>query len=184
MWTVIIVSFFQHFILFHRFWLRPKLSNVFQINYNLWNSVLSDLLVIYNVKMWQMCHFFLRHVKTGVVLFCYQLPEEKFQRASILVSHFFFPKQCEGRCNYTKHLPSNAFCSSRKEHGMSNMLWTLFDQILKKKNFFFSKFQKNWSFFAKFGTRINWFIITSQLTFSCSGSRIETFEKGVKYVQS
>ena len=58
MWTVIIISFFQHFILFHRFWLRPKLSNVFQINYNLWNSVLSDLLVIYNVKMWQMCHFF------------------------------------------------------------------------------------------------------------------------------
>lgn len=89
-WTVIIVSFFQHFILFHRFWLRPELSNVFEINYNLWNSVLSDLLVIYNVKMWQVCHFFLRHVKTGVVLFCYQLPEEKFQRASILVSHFFY----------------------------------------------------------------------------------------------
>ena len=182
MWTVIIVSFFQHFILFHRFWLRPKLSNVFQINYNLWNSVLSDLLVIYNVKMWQMCHFFLRHVKTGVVLFCYQRKSFRGHRFWWVI--FFFQNSVRvgviirNICQVMRSVVpgKNMVCQTCCEHYLI--------KSSKKKNFFFSKFQKNWSFFAKFGTRINWFIITSQLTFSCSGSRIETFEKGVKYVQS
>lgn len=142
MWTVIIVSFFQHFILFHRFWLRPKLSNVFQINYNLWNSVLSDLLVIYNVKMWQMCHFFLRHVKTGVVLFCYQLPEEKFQRASILVSHFFFQNSVRvgviilNICQVMRSVVpgKNMVCQTCCEHYLI--------KSSKKKIIFFQSFKK------------------------------------------
>lgn len=98
----------------------------------------------------------------------------------------FFTKQCEGSCNYTKHLPSNTV--KRSVVPGKNMVCQICCEhyLIKssKKNHFFSKFQKNWSSFAKFGTRINWFIITSQLTFSCSGSRIGTFEKGVKFVQS
>lgn len=102
---------------------------------------------------------FLRHVKTGVVLFCYQLPEEKFQKVSILVSQLcFFTRQCRGWCNYTKHLPKNIVKRSvvhKKEHGMSDMLQTLFYQMLKKKNFFCPSYKKNGSFFAKFSTGTN-----------------------------
>ena len=45
----------------------------------------------------------------------------------------------------------------KKEHGMSDMLQTLFYQMLKKKNFFCQSFKKNGSFFAKFSTGTNWF---------------------------